>query len=192
MIISTLVNRMNFFRKKVKYKVFPHINGYIRLHGDGQLIIGANVRINSREKSNPIGGMDYSIFAVYGTGKIIIGNNVGISNSALVARNSITIGDGVKIGGSVKIYDTDFHSKNPLERRDGVKDVAKTSPIFIKENAFIGAHSIILKGVTIGENSIIGAGSVVTKNIPSNEIWAGNPAKFIKKIGDNDENIMDV
>jgi acetyltransferase-like isoleucine patch superfamily enzyme len=37
-----------------------------------------------------------------------------------------------------------------------------------------------LGGITIGQNSLIGAGSVVTKNIPSNQIWAGNPAKFIK------------
>lgn len=57
-----------------------------------------------------------------------------------------------------------------------------TKPVTIKENAFIGAHSTILKGVTIGKNSIIGACSVVTKNVPDNEIWAGNPAKFVKKI----------
>ena len=47
---------------------------------------------------------------------------------------------------------------------------------------FIGAHSTILKVVTIGENSIIGAGSVISKSIPANEIWAGNPVKFIKNI----------
>lgn len=51
----------------------------------------------------------------------------------------------------------------------------------INDNVFIGARCIILKGVTIGSKSIIGAGSVVTKNIPEGEIWAGNPAKFIKK-----------
>ena len=55
-------------------------------------------------------------------------------------------------------------------------------PVHIKENVFIGAHSIILKGVVIGENSIIGAGSVVTKSIPSNQIWAGNPAKYIRNV----------
>ena len=56
------------------------------------------------------------------------------------------------------------------------------APVVIGGNVFIGARCIILKGVTIGENSIIGAGSVVTKSIPANEIWAGNPAKFIRKI----------
>ena len=51
----------------------------------------------------------------------------------------------------------------------------------IKDDVFIGAYSFVLKGVTIGNNSIIGACSVVTKNVPDNEIWAGNPAKFIRK-----------
>ena len=59
-------------------------------------------------------------------------------------------------------------------------------PIAIGDNAFIGAHSTILKGVTIGANSIIGAASLVTTNIPDNEIWGGNPAKFIRKIKSND------
>lgn len=53
--------------------------------------------------------------------------------------------------------------------------------IKIGNNVFIGAHTIIAKSVTIGDNVIIGAGSVVTKDIPSNEIWAGVPARFIKK-----------
>lgn len=46
---------------------------------------------------------------------------------------------------------------------------------------FIGAGTIICSPVRIGKNSIIGAGSVVTKDIPDNEIWAGCPAKFIRK-----------
>lgn len=54
-------------------------------------------------------------------------------------------------------------------------------PVRIKSGAWIGGHSIILKGVTIGKNSVIGAGSIVTHDIPDNEVWAGNPAKYIKK-----------
>jgi len=65
--------------------------------------------------------------------------------------------------------------------KDDMKNRVK-KPVVVKDNAFIGARSIILKGVTIGNNSIVGAGSVVTKSIPDNEIWAGNPARFIRSI----------
>lgn len=50
----------------------------------------------------------------------------------------------------------------------------------IGENCFIGAHAIILPGVTIGDQCIIGTGSVVTKDVPSNSVCVGNPAKVIK------------
>ena len=47
---------------------------------------------------------------------------------------------------------------------------------------FVGTNCIIGKGIHIGEGAVIAAGSVVAKNIPANEIWGGNPAKFLKKI----------
>lgn len=53
--------------------------------------------------------------------------------------------------------------------------------VIIKKKAYIGANTVICKPVTIGEGAIIGASSVVTKDIPPFEIWAGNPAKFIRK-----------
>lgn len=52
----------------------------------------------------------------------------------------------------------------------------------IGKNVFIGMNTIIVKAVTIGDNAVIGAGSIITCNIPSGEIWAGNPARFIKKV----------
>lgn len=54
--------------------------------------------------------------------------------------------------------------------------------IHIKKGAYIGCNTIICKPVTIGEGAIVGAGSIVTKDIPDNEVWAGNPARFIRKI----------
>jgi acetyltransferase-like isoleucine patch superfamily enzyme len=114
---------------------------------------------------------------------LTIGNHVGMSQSALICHQSITIGNYVKIGGGVKIYDTDFHSLDPKVRASSADLEHKAkAPVVVKDNAFIGAYSIVLKGITIGENSIIGAGSVVTKSVPANQIWAGNPAKFIRNI----------
>ncbi len=54
------------------------------------------------------------------------------------------------------------------------------SPV-IGNHVRIGAGAKVIGGVTIGDNAIIGAGSVVTKDVPAGEIWAGNPAHFIKK-----------
>ena len=53
--------------------------------------------------------------------------------------------------------------------------------VYIEDGAFIGTNAIICKDVRIGKNSVVAAGSVVTKDIPANEVWGGNPARFIKK-----------
>ena len=80
------------------------------------------------------------------------------------------------------ICDSDFHSISFLERMETPDTHIKSEPVVIQEGAFIGARSIILKGVTVGKHAVVGAGSVVTRNIPENEIWAGNPAVFIRRL----------
>jgi acetyltransferase-like isoleucine patch superfamily enzyme len=52
--------------------------------------------------------------------------------------------------------------------------------IFIGDNCFIGAQSIILPGVTIGDNCIVAAGSVVARDVPSGSLVAGNPARIVE------------
>lgn len=158
------------------------INGriYVFSNKAKRIIIGNNVRINSSLNSNPIGGNEKTIFVANNQGIIKIGNNVGISNSAIVSMESIIIEDNVYIGGNTKIYDTDFHWLNLKDRLEKPGGVCKA--VRICNGAFIGAHCIILKGVTIGEGAVIGAGSVVTKNVPANQIWAGNPAKYIRNL----------
>lgn len=149
-----------------------------------KFFIGHNFEMNNGLYNNMIGRQQPCFFIVEKQGELIIGNNVGISATAIVCTQQIIIEDNVRIGGGTVIYDTDFHSLNYQERvaRPEIKKNIKTVPILIKENAFIGANCTILKGVTIGQNSIIGASSVVTKNIPDNQIWAGNPARYIKDI----------
>jgi acetyltransferase-like isoleucine patch superfamily enzyme len=148
----------------------------------GIVKIGDNCKINSGDNFNIIGRQQKNIFWV--EGKLSIGNNVGMSCSAIICNHEIEIGNNVTIGGNTVIYDTDFHSLDPTIRKNKLEDKqhAKWGKVCISDNVFIGAHTTILKGVNIGKNSIVGACSVVTKNIPSNEIWAGNPAKCISKI----------
>ncbi|MDX2222411.1 MAG: acyltransferase [Rhodospirillaceae bacterium] len=52
----------------------------------------------------------------------------------------------------------------------------------IEKGASIGSGSVILCGITIGEKAVVGAGAVVTRSIPPGEIWAGNPARFKRRV----------
>lgn len=148
---------------------------------NSELKFGDNVFINSGKTQNPIGCGDKTYFQLFENGRITIGDSTGISNSAFSCYEKIDIENDVMIGAGCKFYDNDFH---PLDYEKRIHTIGrpKSSPIHVKEGAFIGAGSFVLKGVTIGKYSIVGAGSVVTRSIPDGEIWAGNPAKFIRKV----------
>ena len=112
-----------------------------------------------------------------------LGNNVGVSSSVICCAKRITIGEGTQIGGGCLILDTDFHPR--AEDGSWLTDpVAVSKPVSIGKNCFIGARSIILKGVTISDGAVVGAGSVVTKDIPAATTVAGNPAKIITRQSD--------
>jgi acetyltransferase-like isoleucine patch superfamily enzyme len=104
-----------------------------------------------------------------------------MSNFVINCSNRIEIGNKVMVGGGVTIWDSNFHSTKFEKRMSNHDDDVKTRPTVIEDGVFIGANSII-KSVHIGKYSVIGAGSVVMHDIPSGEVWAGNPARFIKKI----------
>tara|TARA_Y100000589_G_scaffold171760_1_gene163087 strand:- start:4433 stop:4894 length:462 start_codon:yes stop_codon:yes gene_type:complete len=90
----------------------------------------------------------------------------------------IEIGKNVVISSNVKILS---HTEPPLSfKKYGITYTTKKTKI--SSNVYIGAGSTILPGITINEFCIIGAGSVVTKDVPNHCIFAGNPAKLIKKI----------
>lgn len=147
------------------------------------MTIGRNFAMNNGISHNSIGMPQPCTFFVNRGCAITIGDNVGVSQTALIAHADITIGKNVKIGGGTCVYTSDFHSLDADVRRtaDDQKH-RKAAPVVIEDDVFIGARCIILKGVTIGKRSIVGAGSVVTKSIPAGEIWAGNPTKFIRKV----------
>lgn len=185
--IVKIICRILFYIHNVQCKNFTS-NGfpYISIAIGGKCTIEKGFRMINGLEGNPIGRPQRCVFFVDKGATLTIGKNVGISSTALVASYSITIGDNVKIGGGVCIYDTDFHSLDPNIREKPTLDMEfkANKPVIIKDNVFIGAHSTILKGVTIGTNAVIGACSLVTHDVPDNEIWAGNPAKFIRELNE--------
>ena len=98
-------------------------------------------------------------------------------NCTMLDLAEIRIGDNCLIGPDVGIY-TAGHRLEPEGR---VLDVYGL-PITIGNDVWIGGHSTILPGVTIGDGAVIAAGSVVTKDVPARTLVAGNPAKIAKNI----------
>lgn len=181
---DNIINRVVLWINGVEFDQSVFVSGRIFIRNEGKIRIGVGTRINSASWTNPIGGNDRTYLQIMRGGVLQIGDNSGISNTAITVAESVNIGRNVFIGAGCKIYDTDFHPIEAEFRFGDTVDITrtKTKRIIIEDGAFIGGHSIILKGTHIGENSVIGAGSVVAGNIPANEIWAGNPARFIKKI----------
>ena len=147
----------------------------------GSLTIGRDLQLQNGLHYNMIGRQQKCYFVIGKNADVIIGDHVGLSGTAIVCHERITIGNHVRIGMNCVIYDSDFHDLDYRRRAMIPEDYAHvvTKPVTIGNDVFIGAHSTILKGVTIGDKAIIGAGSVVAKSVPAGEIWAGNPARRI-------------
>lgn len=87
----------------------------------------------------------------------------------------ITIGDNVTFSSKVHLIAHDASTKKHL-------GYTKIGQIHIGNNVFVGSNALILPGVKIGDNAILGAEGVFTKSVPANEVWAGNPAKYIMSL----------
>lgn len=174
-----------FCIRRKYYSEIRRNGGYVQTKGlmfdvYGNFIFGNNLIINTI-------GVDIftnSHIVVCQNAVLSIGNNSGITSTAIYCAEKIEIGNYVNIGAGCLVMDTNFHSTNWEIRMDRKKDIinTKTAPVKIDDFVFIGARSIICKGVHIDEKSLVAAGSVVVKDIPAGELWGGNPAKFIKKI----------
>ena len=99
-------------------------------------------------------------------------------NLVILDGTKVTIGDNAFIAPNVGIY-TAGHPLDAERRNQGLE---YAYPIRIGNNVWIGAHSVILPGVTIGDHVVIGAGSVVTKDIPSYSLAVGNPCRVIRSL----------
>ena len=92
-------------------------------------------------------------------------------------QSFIFIPSGVRIGNNVFIGPHVCFTNDKFPSASQGFDCLTTT---VESGAAVGANSTICPGITIGKDVLIGAGSVVTKDVPANELWAGNPAKFIR------------
>lgn len=186
-----LWNRFVFWLNDVSFGKNMRVNNKFHIYKEpgSRLVIGDNFTFTSGEALNPLcRNIRGSIFLQFPDTVIEIGDDTGISSACLLAKQHISIGNRVKIGGDCIIMDTDAHNLDFRIRNGGERigkysyDIfsAASAPVTIEDDVLIGTRCIILKGVTIGARSIIAAGSVVTKSIPPDCIAGGNPCKVIR------------
>lgn len=131
-------------------------------------------------------------------GELILGEKVYVLKDASVVsggqvrlEDRVWVASGSSIGGQDVILEHDVIVGPQVFVMDGDHEVNRTTgeilmhggrrrSVRIKTNAWLGARSIVLKGVTVGEGAIVGAGSVVTKDIPPHALAVGVPAEVRK------------
>jgi acetyltransferase-like isoleucine patch superfamily enzyme len=160
--------------------------GYVELLGlpiihrqkNARIIIGAKTTLVSKSRYNAAGINHPVILAATRENAVLnIHGSFGASGSAIVAMESVEIELGAALGANSHVYDTDFH---PIGWHKN--DTILIEPVKIGKNVWVAANCLILKGVTIGDNCVIASGTIVTKSLESDSLYAGVPAKFIRKI----------
>ena len=113
--------------------------------------------------------------------KAFIGTDCKISSHSFICEG-VTIGNRVFIGHNVTFINDKYPAATNPDGSMQTDADWSVVPIVVEEGVSIGSSVTVLCGVTIGKNSVVGAGSVVTKDIPPFQVWAGNPARFLKNV----------
>lgn len=195
---STLLTRLacNWWGVKLGAKCsFVGCTRIARCRGS-HIEIGDGGRFLSRVASN-LHGLDRPcMLSTLKPGAILkVGGEVGMSGAVVCCATRVEIGDRVMLGANTTVTDTDSH---PVDFRmryphfygqppEAVETEVSTAPVIIEDDVFVGMHTLILKGVTIGRGTVVGAGSVVSRSLPSNCIAAGNPAEPLKCLNQTGE-----
>ena len=108
---------------------------------------------------------------------VVIGERCKIQNSVNIFHG-VTIGEEVFIGPSVTFTNDPYPS---------VAGEWVLTPTTVCNGASIGANATIVCGVTIGEGAVVGAGSVVIDDVPAWTLVVGNPARFVRRLTDQDD-----
>jgi acetyltransferase-like isoleucine patch superfamily enzyme len=111
----------------------------------------------------------------------VIGANCKIQSHTFICEG-VTIEDNVFIGHGVTFVNDKYPRATNGDGRLQSEADWKVAPTLVRKGASIGSGATILCDLTIGENAIVGSGSVVTRDVPANMIVAGNPAKVVRSL----------
>lgn len=185
--IVHLYNDFQLRRRGVSSGRNPVLQGCILIYraAESRITLGDGVVLNARPRKNTLEARGAVILRTFRpAAEIIIGDDSGLTSCTISAGTRIELGKRVLVGSGVMITDSDHHVVDLTQGRRfaGLPDPLSDRPIKVGDDVFIGARSLILKGVEIGNGSVIGAGSVVSMSIPAGVVAAGNPCKVVRSI----------
>lgn len=194
-IISKIIEKTKNYWNSLYYRRVSDSDNTVIFWFGSRIVNGRTLPEFIKIGSNTVVRGELFVFAHDGC--IEIGRDCYIGeNTKIWSADEIKIGDQVLISHNVNIHDTNGHPINSTDRHEHFTKILKghpktdidliSHPIRICSKAWIGFNAVILKGVTIGEGAIVGASSVVTKDVPAWTIVAGNPAKIIREIPENE------
>jgi acetyltransferase-like isoleucine patch superfamily enzyme len=141
-----------------------------------------------------------TMFDVGPEGRVELGECALVHGARIICETAITIEDFALISWNVVLMDSYRVPLDPGARRELVRRVPQAEPrriegssigqpIRIGRAAWIGFDSCVLPGVTVGEGAVVGARSVVAADVPPFTIVAGNPARVVRRL--TEEEIAD-
>ena len=130
----------------------------------------------------------WTVFNVEPSGLVTVGDGSVLVGAVFMCQEEIVVGRDMVVSYQVTIADSDFHPRDPEQRRQdaeasapfgdrGRRPEIESRPVRIGDGAWIGIGAIVLKGVRIGAGARVGAGAVVARDVPDGAVVEGNPAR---------------
>lgn len=190
----TDINTYALLHKRVFIRQFCQLGKGVKITSRAELLHHGNNK-NQIILSNFV--ILDGILEVYEKGFISIGDYTYIGRSRIFSTKKVIVGSYCLVSDNVCIMDSNLHPISAAKRikiaeqwaignfPDVYTDIPN-SPVILEDYCWIGFGSAILKGVHIGQGAIVGSNSVVTENVPPWTIVAGNPARVIREIPENE------
>jgi maltose O-acetyltransferase len=167
-----------FMRARRQLRACTHVGRYVRVQG--HVFVYNQGTISIGERTNILGTAVRCEFVAYSGAVLEIGErtfiNYGVSISA---HQEVRIGARGLIGNYTNILDNSYHDIVDHQK------TPRSRPVIIGDDVWIGAHAIILPGVSIGDGACVGAGAVVRESVPPRAIVIGNPARIVSFVDES-------